>query len=85
MQRQFERQFWRPDRVEAETGLSTSALYEEMAAGRFPKNFTLTARAVAWLSDEVEEWKRDRLIAAGKLSAAPHEPNPRKKQNPSFA
>jgi prophage regulatory protein len=71
MQRQFEgqQQFWRRDRVQAETGLSTSTLYEEMTAGRFPKNFMLTGRAVAWLSDEVETWKRERLAAAGKLQS----------------
>ena len=32
-------QFWRLEKVQQETGLSRSAIYEEMAQGRFPKHF----------------------------------------------
>jgi prophage regulatory protein len=64
------KQFWRLDRVQAETGLSRSAIYEEMDEGRFPKNFPITKRSVAWLSTDIEAWKVDRLKAAGKLMEA---------------
>jgi prophage regulatory protein len=63
-------QFWRLERVKAETGLTTSAIYEMMAANTFPKNFPITARSVAWRQSEVEKWKADRLKAAGKLQEA---------------
>lgn len=63
-------QFWRLETVQQETGLSRSAIYEEMAQGRFPKNFPVTKRSVAWLSADVEAWKHSRLKAAGKLQEA---------------
>jgi prophage regulatory protein len=60
-------QFWRRKRVEQETGLTTSAIYEMMATGTFPKNFPITDRSVAWRQSEVEAWKASRLAAAGKI------------------
>jgi prophage regulatory protein len=63
-------QFWRLPRVQQETGLSRSAIYELMAAEKFPKSFSLTERSVAWASAEVEQWKTERLKAAGKLLEA---------------
>lgn len=63
-------QFWRLPKVQQETGLSRSALYELMAANKFPKSFPLTERCVAWTSAEVERWKADRLKAAGKMTEA---------------
>ncbi len=55
----------RPD-VESRTGLSTSALYAEMAAGRFPRAVRLTAKAVGWRSEEVDAWiaSRETAVAA---------------------
>jgi prophage regulatory protein len=63
-------QFWRLPRVQEETGLSRSAIYELMEAGTFPRNFPLTERRVAWVSAEIEQWKLERLKAAGKLQEA---------------
>jgi prophage regulatory protein len=59
-------QFWRIARVQAETGLCASSIYEEMAAGTFPKNFAISKQSRAWLSDDVQEWKATKLKAAGK-------------------
>lgn len=38
-------------------------------AGEFPKRIRLSANRVAWLRDEIEEWKR-RRIAARSCSAS---------------
>ena len=61
-------QFWRLPKVLEETGLTRSSLYQMMADGEFPKSFNISERCVAWLSDDVERWKTERLIAAGKAS-----------------
>ena len=42
--------------VLARTGLSRSSIYAKVAAGEFPEPISLGARAVGWLSDEVEAW-----------------------------
>ncbi|MGY4312868.1 helix-turn-helix transcriptional regulator [Bradyrhizobium sp. JR3.5] len=63
-------QFWRLERVQQETGLTRSAIYERMEAQTFPKNFKITERSVAWLSDEIQAWKSERLKAAGKIREA---------------
>ncbi len=61
-----QKQFWRLQRVLAETGLCRSVVYELMAKGEFPKSFKITGRAAAWASDEVEAWKASRLAARAK-------------------
>lgn len=45
------------------TGLKTSALYEKMAAGDFPKPVTISARSVGWVEQEVDDWIRARIAA----------------------
>ena len=47
--------------VEDATGLSTSAIYEMIAAREFPKPIPLGPRAVAWLEDEVRAWQETRI------------------------
>jgi prophage regulatory protein len=42
-------------------GLSRSTLYEEIAAGRFPRQVRLTKRSVGWRSEEVAKWLADRV------------------------
>jgi len=49
-----------PD-VMARTGLSRSAIYEKMGKSEFPKQVSLSARAVAWRSDLVESWIQSRI------------------------
>ncbi|MDP2263363.1 MAG: AlpA family phage regulatory protein [Hydrogenophaga sp.] len=38
------------------TGLSPASLYRAIAAGSFPRPVPLSARAVGWPSDVVEQW-----------------------------
>ena len=54
-------QFWRLPKVQQETGLSRTSIFRKMEDGTFPKSFKITERSVAWLSDEVEQWKAARL------------------------
>lgn len=43
------------------TGMSNSTLYEEVAAGRFPKPVKIGARSVGWISTEVDAWIEQRI------------------------
>lgn len=47
--------------VVAMTGLPRSSIYAEMSAGRFPRPMKVLARAVAWRSDEVEAWIKQKI------------------------
>lgn len=49
--------------VMGRTGLSRSMIYAKVAAGEFPEPINLGARAVGWLSDEVEAWLVARVEA----------------------
>jgi prophage regulatory protein len=49
--------------VIAKTGLVRSAIYREMADGDFPKPIKITAKAVAWLSTEIDDWILSRIEA----------------------
>ncbi len=44
-----------PD-VCARTGLPRSSIYLKISLGEFPKPISLGARAVGWVSDEVDTW-----------------------------
>ena len=46
------------------TGLSRSTIYAKIAAGEFPEPISLGARAVGWLSDDVEAWLVARVEAS---------------------
>ena len=61
---------YRRPTVEAITGLSRSGIYELMAKGAFPRPVSLGARAVAWRSDEVENWVRNLPRASERRSGA---------------
>ena len=54
---------WRLPRVEEETGLKKTSIYDLMARREFPRPFHIGARAVAWSSDEVRDWLRSRMAA----------------------
>lgn len=43
------------------TGLSNSSLYEEIKRDRFPKPVRIGARAVGWVSTEVDDWIEQRI------------------------
>ena len=57
-------QLWRRPRVEEETGLSRSTLYEKIKEGSFPSPVKIGKRAVAWPSSKVEAWKQEQLSQA---------------------
>ena len=44
--------------VERRTGLGRSAFYAHMAAGTFPRPYSLGGQAVRWSAAEIEEWCR---------------------------
>ena len=53
--------------VEARTGLSRSAIYREMRAGRLPEPYRVGLSAVRWSAHEIEEWAKARPRARGVL------------------
>jgi prophage regulatory protein len=42
--------------VEDRTGLSKSVLYDKIRRGEFPRPVSVTAKAVAWVEAEVNDW-----------------------------
>lgn len=48
-----------PD-VKAQTGLSRSTIYAEMAKKRFPQSIKLGERAVGWFEAEIANWLEGR-------------------------
>lgn len=53
--------FMRLSEVIETTGLCRSSIYSLMASGDFPKPVSLGARAVAWVSGEINEWMTARI------------------------
>ena len=62
------RRFLRLTEVKHQVGLGRSAIYAKIKAGEFPAAINLGARAVAWLSDEVEAWMDARIAASRKTT-----------------
>lgn len=58
------RKIARLPKVEEDVGLKKSAIYELMKRGEFPRPIKLTARAVGWYEDEIEQWLASRPVAA---------------------
>ena len=58
-------EIWRLERVVDSTGLSRTAIYTLMAAGRFPRPISIHpgSRAIGWVSSEVRAWIRSRIQA----------------------
>lgn len=55
------KKFLRAPEVRSITGLSKSTLYDLIARDLFPRPVALGARAVGWLSDEVDAWMEQRV------------------------
>jgi prophage regulatory protein len=66
------KQFLRLPDVKARVGLSRTAIYRDMEAGLFPKQFSIAPNVVVWDSDEIEQWQQAKLAAA-RAGAAPQE------------
>lgn len=65
------KQFLRLPDVKARVGLSRTAIYRDMEAGLFPKQFAIAPNVVVWDSDEIEQWQQAKLAAARAAAAAP--------------
>jgi prophage regulatory protein len=50
--------------VSDRTGYRSSAIYEKIKRGEFPKPISLGARAVGWLESEIEAWIAARVQAS---------------------
>ncbi len=53
------KQFLRLHEVMKKTGKSRSAIYCDMAEGRFPKQIKIGERTICWDLDEIEQWQAD--------------------------
>ena len=49
-----------PEVIE-KTGRSRSTLYSDIESGRFPKPIKLGARAIGFVSDEIDAWIAERI------------------------
>ena len=47
--------------VQKITGMSRAGIYKAMASGVFPTQIPIGDRAVAWIDDEVFEWRDARI------------------------
>lgn len=52
--------------VRERTGLSTSTIYELVAAGAMPSPIRISARTTAWIEAEIEAFIRSRIATARK-------------------
>ena len=57
--------FLRLSEVRNRVGYGRATIYRLMAAGEFPRSYSLGARAVAWLESEIDAWIEAR-VKAGK-------------------
>lgn len=53
----------RMPQVEAITGRKKPTIYADIAAGKFPRPIKIGARAVAWISTDIEKWLDERIAA----------------------
>jgi prophage regulatory protein len=65
------RRILRLPEVIARTGLCRTVIYEEELARRFPARVKLTARAVGWSEEAIEEWIAAKLAGRAWMCAAP--------------
>ncbi len=55
-------QILRLPQVKTQTGLSRSFIYQRIADGSFPKQFSLGGgRAVGWLEADIQNWIKQRI------------------------
>lgn len=64
--------FMRLSEVKQITGLSRSSIYLGIERGTFPRQIHLSARSVAWRSDEVMNWMVARVAASRPTGADSH-------------
>lgn len=61
------RRFMRLHEVKYQVGLGRTAIYEKIKNNEFPAPYPLSnsGRAVAWASDEIDQWIESRIQAKG--------------------
>ena len=57
----MEQKILRLSQVKEITGLSRSTIYLRMSEGSFPKKIDLGARAIGWLSSEINQWIEEKI------------------------
>ena len=60
--------------VRARTGLSRSTIWRLERQGAFPRHRRISANAVAWVEEEVNDWIRLKVGAIEPIRSAPDEP-----------
>lgn len=67
MTQQSRRFMMRLPAVKQAVGFGRTAIYEKIKTGEFPAPYPLSdnGRAVAWASDEIDNWIESRIQAAG--------------------
>lgn len=58
------KKFLRLPEVKARVGMSRTAIYRDMQAGLFPKQIAIGRNAVAWDSNEIEQWQQSKIEAS---------------------
>jgi len=53
------------------SSLSKSTLYREMARGRFPRPYPISAGRVAWLKTDIDAWVEARKSIRAQISSQP--------------
>ncbi len=53
--------FLRLSEVRTRVGYGRATIYRLMAAGQFPRSYSLGARAVAWLESDIDAWIEARV------------------------
>jgi prophage regulatory protein len=53
----------RLDQVRARTGLSRSTIYAYIQDKKFPRPIFISARCVAWMESEIDEWINERIAS----------------------
>lgn len=61
---QQSRRFLRLPDVKQAVGYGRTTIYDKIKAGEFPKPYLLGARAVAWLSEDIDDWIESRITAS---------------------
>lgn len=50
--------------VEIESALSRSQIYRLAKEGKFPSPVKISDRSSAWVEEEIQQWKKDRIEAS---------------------
>ncbi|MFZ6691845.1 helix-turn-helix transcriptional regulator [Undibacterium sp. SXout20W] len=50
-------------KVSEMTGFEKTFIYNEMAAGRFPRSISVGSKAVRWVSTEIDQWINEQIAS----------------------